>query len=65
MPNPTKEQKDSIEYIFSANHSNEYRRNQLSDAFLRPAYQYTSLEVNDPGWNKVRNFEFDTLFKLM
>lgn len=59
MTLPSREQKAYIEQIYASNHVNDYTRRKLSDAFLRPPYQYTSQEVSDPGWSDVRNNRFD------
>ena len=65
MANVTKEQKEILEQIFASNQSTLFRRKHLSEAFLRPPYQYTSQEIQDPGWHEVRNSRFDMFFKLV
>lgn len=65
VANATKEQKEILEQIFASNQSTLFRRKHLSEAFLRPPYQYTSIEVVDPGWYEVRNSRFDMFFELL
>ena len=62
---PTKKQKKSVESIFVSNNINSQKSYKLSEAFLRPPYQYTIQEINDPGWEEIRQSRFDMSLLLM
>ena len=62
MSKRNKQTAEVFEKIFALQQEATSKRHKLSDAFLRPPYQYTSIEVMDPGWMAVRQGQFDRCF---